>query len=106
MPEATLAIPYFSRSKLRGFPCHAAYPIAMASIGATTKKSSSCIAPQPSIVRIHIKQRVTKRTNKQRTRKLAVVRGYRRARSARHGYPAIMDSLDILEHYEIRKLAT
>jgi hypothetical protein len=51
-------------------------------------------------------QAKSNKEDEQKTRKLAVVRGYRRARSARHGYPAIMDSLDILEHYEIRKSAT
>jgi len=40
MRDAKLATPYLSRSKFCGFPGDAAYPIAMANIGATAKNVS------------------------------------------------------------------
>lgn len=44
-PHATQTIAYRSLSKLCGFPRHAAYAIAMAITGPTTKRVSSCSAP-------------------------------------------------------------
>ena len=44
-PDATHTIPYRSGLKLFGFPLHAAYAIAMAITGATTKRVSNCSAP-------------------------------------------------------------